>query len=94
VKVLYQRLLHVNVHPSRLRREIGMTQLELAETLGLHRTTIQQWEKLGEIRFKPALLVMLVMAGRHPLYTRCLGDDGKPIPPTGADKDWPFAKTL
>jgi DNA-binding XRE family transcriptional regulator len=68
LKLLYQRILQDETHPARLRREIGMTQLELAETLGLHRTTIQVWEKHGNISVKPALLMMLVMAGRHPLY--------------------------
>jgi hypothetical protein len=87
MQVLYQKLLHVDVHPVRLRREIGMTQLELSETLGLHRTTIQLWERQGVIGLKPALLMMLVMAGRHPLYERCLDDEGKPIPPTGADME-------
>jgi DNA-binding XRE family transcriptional regulator len=91
VKVLHQRLLYTDIHPARLRREIGMTQLDLSETLGVHRTTIQNWERRGEITVKPALLVMLVMAGRHPLYKRCLGDDGKPPPLNETDRDWPFS---
>jgi DNA-binding XRE family transcriptional regulator len=70
VKLFYQKILHDETHPARLRREIGMTQLELAETLGLHRTTIQVWEKHGHITLKPALLMMLVMANRHPLYKK------------------------
>jgi DNA-binding transcriptional regulator YiaG len=70
VKLLYQKILHDETHPARLRREIGMTQLELAQTLGLHHTTIQNWERYSKITLKPALLMMLIMAGRHPLYKK------------------------
>ena len=47
----------------RMRRASGMTQNELAVKVGVHRTTVNRWEKSGHVRHGAMIKAAIFAAG-------------------------------
>ena len=65
-----------------IRRELGLTQTELAEKLGVHRRTIQEWEKGGVIPETKKMFIKNMLNEMHNNVQEEKEEDTRPVIPS------------
>jgi putative transcriptional regulator len=66
-----------DVPPSRIREQIGMTQVEFAKLLRIPVATLRNWEQ-GRVRIDPAARALFRILNRDPKHAlKALAPDGK-----------------